>query len=219
MNIERVGNSNLWLQSLKIPVSEKNRPNSQTSEHNFLCSPKNLMLLNEVLNYYHQDQNGWQIRAVIRISKLWVQMFQIISKKLKKKGTFVQKSRVQNQISWKSVCAEICGCSCTHCTHTNEDPASETTPRVGITWSPSYPNRESEQFMLYLPSFSSFASKMSRQSNKSSFAFAHKYFWHRCPPPRTEPKDNYNPHFLLPLYIWHSKMWHFEKPVSYPVWK
>ena len=46
-------------------------------------------------------------------------------KKLKKKATFVQKWRVQNQISSKSVGAKsvflkIFECSCTYCTHTNE---------------------------------------------------------------------------------------------------
>ena len=50
--------------------------------------------------------------------------FHIHSKKLKIKGTFVQKVRVQNQISSKTVGAKsvflkICGCSCTH---TNEGP-------------------------------------------------------------------------------------------------
>ena len=51
--------------------------------------------------------------------------FSYFLKNPKIKGTFVQKSRVKNQISSKSVGAKsvflkICGCSCTHCTHTTE---------------------------------------------------------------------------------------------------
>ena len=58
------------------------------------------------------------LRAIIRISELWV------LKELKTKGTAVQKLSVQNHISIKSVGTKsvffkICGCSCTH---SNEDP-------------------------------------------------------------------------------------------------
>ena len=47
-----------------------------------------------------------------------------VCSKTEDKGTFEQKSRVQNQVSSKSVGAKsvilkIYGCSCTHCTHTN----------------------------------------------------------------------------------------------------
>ena len=53
--------------------------------------------------------------------------FHMHSKKLKINGTFVPKLRVQNQIFKKPVGAKLvflklCGCSCTHCTHTNQDP-------------------------------------------------------------------------------------------------
>ena len=55
--------------------------------------------------------------------------FHIYSKKLKVESIFEQRLRVKYQISStlvgaKSVFLKICGCSCTHCTHTNKVPDS-----------------------------------------------------------------------------------------------
>ena len=64
--------------------------------------------------------------------------FSYFLKTPKIKCTFVQKLRVKNQISSKSLGAKsvllkICECSCTHCTHINKGPERRA-PSVFKTW-------------------------------------------------------------------------------------
>ena len=88
-------------------------------------------------SYYNRWEEGPRrsLQTPNKCKRFWAQLHFTICqnefklKVLKTNFTFVQKLRVLNQIFSKSVGAKlvflkICGCSCTHCTHTNEGPGT-----------------------------------------------------------------------------------------------